>query len=539
MEQTLPTTFEQERDDLLAQYEASPAFRPAGDYTPDQFDGRCRTYLPKLKALLEVYTQAYPHFRDVLGLELSRPRRASAGNGPVAYEFDGLMLPERLARRVGRLKLPVGAALFSAFNPVYSTDKSAVMLQQRSHFKWALTIVGQLAGATTRELLTFPLPSQSMSKVVSALQRLRAFGPDDGQLLKAVGEVPGLGHWWERCGLTLNRGDLRVATRADHLASFETYDQQNVPELSVESGQQLVAAATLARQAGQCPHGFSAAFYWRYFTCTVVPAEFHAPATRVGASVSVLYQLRDYADKRTEKSAKPEKETLHLLEQLTATFSSASHSLAAIFFAELGQQLQGVPAAERLQRHLALSCLSKHPSLIHSFYQAIGTYLDVQDIEEHEQADYLLELAQAMDATASLRPGREELALCAAAICQQLYTGLDLSKPTDQRTLQRLYVLLVHCLDATELDTLEELVLEQLIEHPAHAGQWLAEDGTLAYRLRHHLRQQLLTSATLFGDVTYERIVQLLIAFTPPIEISLNQPVLARRYDVRYFLRAT
>lgn len=537
MEQLLPTTFEEERDDLLALYEASPAFHRTGDYTPEQFDGRCRTYLPKLKDLLYKYIQAYPHFRDVLGLELSRPRRASFGKYPAAYEFDGLMLPVRLNRRVNRLKLPAGATLFPALNPLYQHDHGTGALQQRSHFQWALKLAGQIAGSTTRDVLTFPLSSQHTPSVVSALQRLRAFGPADKQLEQAISDGPGLESWWEQCGMQQSRNALRTATRADHELAFEAYCQQNTPELLESVVGKLVEDAVKAKQIGQCPHGFSSTFYWKYFTCTVIPMEYHAPEIRICAAVAVLYQLADYDSNEQEKLQKTVKaEVLRIIEQLTSKAVPARQHHADVFFAQLNQQLQGLSTAERLKRHLAISRLSKHSSLIYSFYQAVGTYLDVQDIEESEWSDCLLELAHAMDTDASLISGREELATCAASICQQLYTGLNLSDLNDQRMLQRLYGLLTHCLPSSEVDTLEELILEQIAEEPASADQWLTENVTLAQRLRQHLRQRLMVDQTLFGSNEYECCARLLIAYTPLNETGLNHLLFARRYDVRYFM---
>ena len=539
MNQHLLTSFEQERDDLLARYEASPAFRPLGDYTPDQFAGRRRAYLPRLQALLQAYAQAYPHFREVLGLELTRPRRVQAGGRLVAYEFDGLLLPERLARRVGRLKLPPHESTFPALQPLRPPDKGLGALQQRSHFEWALKIAGQLAGATTRDLLTGPTGS-GPPQVASALRCLRAFGPDDSQLPRAVGEAPGLEQWWRGCGLTASRSELQATMRADQLAAFTAYSQQLVPELPAEQAAQLLAAAVTAEQTGRCSRGFSPAFYWCYFTCVVIPAEYYAPEMRVPAAVAILYQLADYSTNEPAKPAKrARREALHVLELLTADAAPTRHKVVALFFAELTRQLQALPAAERLQRHLALSRLSRHPSLVHTFYQAVGTHLDAQDMEERERAGCLLQLAQALNTDARLQPARPELAACAAAACRQLYEELNLSTPEDQRTLQRLYALLVHCLEAAEITTLEELILEEIAEHPASAGQWLAAEGELAHCLRQRLRQQAGASQTLFGSHEYAHCARLLVAYTPANEVELNHQLFAARYDTQYFMQIT
>lgn len=525
----LPTSFEEERDDLLARYEGSPAFRPAGDYTPEQFEGRHRTYFHKLTDLLDRYAQAYPHLRDALGLELSRPRRPKPGQTSTAYEFDGLLLPERLARRVGRLKLPDGTRLFVALDAAQSNYQGPVARQQRYHFVRALAVAGELARSTTRDLLTTPA-------VVSALQRLRAFGPVDNQLQDTIlgnRHSPSLNGWWVNCGLNADRVELRSATRSDHVAAYEAYGHTQVMPLDYAQASELMRKALHAAQKGNCG-GFSEKFYAKYIACAAVPVPYHEATARICMSVTALYSLSENLLTSSEKKA-----LLRVIQQLCADHAPGGDSAAAYFFKELQIQLPPSGAASRLDRHVNLSKLAvtrevKTPGKVLDFYMAIGEYLDLEEGDDVHQA--MVMLAHISESGQRLAGANAEFGVCVEPLCLAFYQRLNFQLPSDQLTLQQLYPILLPCLDEEEVEVMEDILLDQSSADDQLAKLWLTGPQLLAKRLRERLRQRLRTPVLEVTGVDYRHYQRLLLAPFIPSERWENDQLFAQRYDVRYFM---
>ncbi|SMB92183.1 hypothetical protein SAMN00120144_2111 [Hymenobacter roseosalivarius DSM 11622] len=529
-----PTTFEIERDDLLAYYEASPVYRRRADYTPEAFDGRRRTYFHRLQELLDRYAAAYPHLRDALGLELSRPQRraTSLPGGLVSYEFDGLMLAERLERRVGRLHLLPNATLFSAFieGPNYY---SPVAQQQRFHFERAVKIAKDLAHAVTRELLT-------TEEVKLALLRLRAFGPLNYPLSNEVlGPTPSpeQAQWWERTGLLADRSYLQATTRSSHEAAYATYNHTQVAALSPLEAQELVSEA---KQASLWPKGnaaFSPEFYARYFVHVALPAVHHSPETRVILGVAALYVSPCEA-----LSPDQQKTWLHCLQKIVAE----KPALANVFFEALDHTWHSYEkASDRLEKHLRLSrWLSRSaPSSITTFYEALGTHLDLEDdVSIAERIANVLKLARLVQPNRRLYPAHTELSALAADLCNGLYQQLDLRLAADQAALRDLFPLLAFSLDSGEIEVIEEILVEEVVTYEGESTQssaekWLEGEGLLAKRIRYRLRAQLLNFTLPFMSDRYQLLKNLLINFSTKDEFEENDQVMLSRYDIDYFIQ--
>lgn len=507
--------FELRREELLARYEGSPSFRPVGNYTAGQFAGRQQGYAHRLVTLLKEYVTEHPHLRDALGLELSRYHRGSAK----AYQFDGLLLPVRLARRVGRLYIPPDRHLFPALDRRDPNYSSPAAVRQRYHYARALAVAAQLARSATREQLTNTI-------TVSALQRLRAFGPTDQQMQEHIigqSPTPELTAWWIRCGLQDDRATLRLRTRADQEAAYEHCRQTPTVELTEEDAREQVVFARQAVETGS-GNGFSAIFYARYFACAALPVTYHPPAARVVVGVAVLYGLP--TELLTDSERRGAIACLH------DVLRDAKQSVSALFFTELGRQPGD--AAERLRRHLHYGRFRQPVGLLASFYEAVGACLDPE--EEELPVSAFQQLTDYLQTHPTLSLARAELIACAASQIQAFYTTCDFSNPTDQLALQRGYELLRPLLPVDEAETIEETLLEQAQASSIEAKHWLEAPGFLAVCLRERLRYQLRSPELAFNSLVYQHLRQMLVRHTPTNELPANDQLFLTRYDAQYFL---
>lgn len=513
--------FELQRDDLLAQYEGSPEFRPAGDYTAAQFARRHKLYAHQLTNLLDGYVAEHPDLRDALGLELSLPRTSQQSNATVAYQFDGLLLPERLLRRVGRLRLPAGRVIFPALDRQDARYQTEVSEQQRYHYTRALVLACQLAQASTRDLLTTPA-------VVSALQRLRAFGPTDVPTqLQAdiIGRTPTpeLAAWWMRCGLNEDRAALRQQLRPEQEEAYAFYRSAEVDSMTAERAMEIAQFAQQAIATGS-GHGFSALFHARYLACAALPVPYHQPAARVVLGVTALYGLAP--ELLTEAERRAAVACLH------EVLRNASPQLAAVFFATLGHQ--PVEASQRLYLHLKFSYYPRPAGLLAHFYEAVGACLDPE--EDELPTTTFKNLAAYLVDNPFLDLAQPELSACAASRIQGFYAACDFSQLADQQALQQGYELLRPLLPPDEAEVLEETLLDQVQASAEEARQWLSAPGLLASCLRDGLRRQLRQPALLVASPAYQNLQRLLLAYCPAAEGPANDQVFLARYDVQYFL---
>lgn len=530
--------FEDERDELLRRYERDGRYRPAGDYAPEAFAGLRQCFLPQLLALLDRHAGQHPGLRDALGVELSRPKASPAGGGPLAYDFDGLLLAERLRRRVARLRLANGgqpntpyyfAALCSGI-----ADTEPVR-QQHHHFGQAVSLAVQLAGASTRACL------DDAQEVTRAVWPLRAFLPpspaanlpNSTAALNAVSSVGwppaqqrALADWRNACFRSFN---------TEQLAHLRQWHQGQVQALKLsEAGTSPVAeteADALIRDAQRAVEApdlelLSTGFLARFFALHVLPAGFQLVAVRLRLGVAALYAFPgDVLSKNEVKSV------VGNLQRLVLAQPALQERLLAEMLHWTKERQLGADFHEHLSPYLVKETGCVLRSLNECLAAVPEHLLDATALAPDEDvAQVVADVLAALHQHALPPAGQALLAYHLRQPLRQVFDRLDLVN--DFSRFSQLYDLLLPALEPDEQWLVRALLAEQALGGPD--GQPLCAGRTpLHQAVRAELRQRLADLSNPVGGENYEKIKFLLLEYSHTTEEhTALRKVLTRRYDL-------
>lgn len=543
-------TFEQERDDLLRRYEADGRYQPSGQYAPTAFAGLRECFLPKMLSLLQRHAAEYPALLDGLELALSRIKEVKA-SGRVAYEFDGLLLVERLERQVSRLKLTVLPAgdvssgkrvLFAALGkPVASGPP---VPQQRHHYEQATRLLGELARALTRDALAFsgqvaqagvrlwafmPLSTVQLPTRATTFQRvLEGHGqPWSGPEKRAVEQ------WWHSSfepATAASSAEIRQA----HEAAYLRYrpSTANSQLLTDDACQHWAAGARQVAPELAMPL-FSTDFFRQFCLSSVLVATCQPTAARVRLAVAGLFGLTDPTAPVYRQEKQLRRETMRCLQALILADSSA----AALLFEEMLAWHVQRPISLDYQNTLS-SYLTRQSDLLYQFYDCLPE-------EEPEDLETPASLAEKQAALSNLVVQFAQMPAGAVTLIGS-YLRPTLRALFDSPgflanvpALGQFYGLLVADLTTDEREVIETILLDQALLTAADPASLLRQpDTALSHYLRLRLCNQLLDADLAVDSPAYLSRREILHQVVPLDEKHQITDLALKRYDIRYFLFA-